>query len=846
MAVNLELVYPEEDEEYCFEELQAIKRGLYGVDWDEQREAEAEAEAEAKAKAEAQAQAMRARERGKMPAIEGSRTPVKVKTVLSPSPNREKIRRKGKVSASPTMTFHTRAATDEIYSMFNQPLKKPSGDIGSLGGGEDSEDDSDVSDGEDYTTTTQVERADDSDRDESDGEDDTMTQVERADDSDSGESDEDDTIVTQVERMDDPDHGQEDGSEDGGDGDDDTSVKSDWSDFTMHKGSVPDAAADVTAVLVEETTSLGQEEIEAVKRGQQLQQTTEGMQKLQIFTDKPASSEIPASPEQQARKIEIPPPPEDFDPPTLPYHAAKEQALAQNRLPYMTPIVERTESLPPTTARQHTKTPSRTKNSDHNLSSSPIDEESPELRTPPPPQPDLKGNRKRVPLGVKKEVPVQKGPIIHDLLCNPMDEVVRSLVFEKMQPPLKSYQGYYEFPQTNSARASEIKKFTKAVKKDADKSSSNLLRAPVLEFVTGDGGSSYVIKKELGKGAFAPVYLVENTAVADAEDEVEDADTGDEGSLMTIRKKTAGRKRLEAIKMEDPPSPWEFYIIRQAKRRLGVSRAAESIIQPHEMHFFADEVFLVLEYRGQGTVLDLVNVAKSEAANGAGAAGGLMDEVLVMFLTIELFRTIEALHSKGIIHGDLKADNCLIRFDPTTDAEWASRYTRDGSGGWNKKGISLIDFGRGVDMKVFEPNVQFVADWKTDQQDCAEMREMRPWTYQIDYHGLAATVHSMLFGKYIETVGERGSLVGGGTKHYRITSTFKRYWQQDIWTQVFELLLNPLQHVEAEETHAIPVNRGLRTCRERMEEWLEANCERGVGLRSMIRRMESLVSGKRR
>ena len=37
------------------------------------------------------------------------------------SPSKKKVRRKS--TREPTMTMHTRAATDEIYSIFNQPLK---------------------------------------------------------------------------------------------------------------------------------------------------------------------------------------------------------------------------------------------------------------------------------------------------------------------------------------------------------------------------------------------------------------------------------------------------------------------------------------------------------------------------------------------------------------------------------------------------------------------------------------------------------------------------------------------------------------------------------------------------
>jgi len=254
----------------------------------------------------------------------------------------------------------------------------------------------------------------------------------------------------------------------------------------------------------------------------------------------------------------------------------------------------------------------------------------------------------------------------------------------------------------------------------------------------------------------------------------------------------------------------------------------------------------VEEYRSQGTLLDLVNIARADSTATSGAG---MDEVMAMWLSVELLRTVEALHSKNIIHGDLKGDNVLVRFDdPGQETDWSPTYFSSGAHGWASKGVCLIDFGRGVDMKHFAPNVGFIADWKTSEADCAEMREMRPWTYQVDYHGLAGIIHSLLFGRYMETVGEKqdAGLGQGSTKTYRIRESLKRYWQTDIWAEAFQLLLNPLSHVEQEEGKRLPVVRGLRSLRERMEGWLEENCERGVGLKGAIGRMEKTIWEKRR
>ncbi|KAK5247554.1 protein kinase, partial [Cryomyces antarcticus] len=294
---------------------------------------------------------------------------------------------------------------------------------------------------------------------------------------------------------------------------------------------------------------------------------------------------------------------------------------------------------------------------------------------------------------VGKEI-VPRGPIIKETICNPVDEQTRQTILENIQPPLSQYDGYYKQSSRDYGKSVEIHKFTKAMakvtKNGNEKTATNLAMPPILRFEGAD--KEYTVKRELGKGAYAPVYLVEGTSAE--EEECDDCD--DEPVRMGKGRFGLKRHRLEAIKMEDPPTAWEFYIMRQAKRRLGVSRAAESVIHAYEMHIFRDEGYLIEEFRDQGTLLDLVNIARADI-NG----GGVMDEQVVMFFAVELLRTVEALHAKGLIHGDLKADNVLVRFDvPPSDTTWSAQYARDGTNGWAAKGLALIDFGRGIDMKA--------------------------------------------------------------------------------------------------------------------------------------------------
>ncbi|KAG0650694.1 Checkpoint serine threonine-kinase BUB1 [Hyphodiscus hymeniophilus] len=722
-----------------------------------------------------------------------------IKAKLS-SPSGPKMTKR-KSSKEQTMTLHTRAATDEIYDLFSQPLDA-----------EEEEDD---------------ESSDDDDGDMTDG-----------DYTSGGESTGTGRLVTTSEA----------------DCDETSEVKSvsEWSEFTARKH-IPNLEEDEDADTV----------------ASRLTTVDDGyFEELEVEVPRAASDEepelvTPVSPHlpPTSRTMFVPIPPEDYEHPTRPFRDAAQ--VSQNRLPFMTPIAEKTESslgLPTVLGEKdyfNSKTPSKGTGSGKppvrpdEFGSSPFREIINEAKPDKFPQPflskTLKTNKTaaiaaKVQAGggiLAKEI-ASKGPIIKDAQCNPVDDYTRNAIFQNLQPPLSTYDGFFEHTEQCRSRSTEIKKFAKALSKmnkgSSDKTTTNITMPPVLSFPGAD--RQYMLKKELGAGAFAPVYLIEN--VTDEDNATDEQPMMGKGAFATV-----ARKSLEALKMEDPPTAWEFYIMRQAKRRLGVSRAAESIINVYEMHLYSDECYLIEEFRDQGTLLEVINIAR---ADSTAAGPGVMDESLVMFFAIELFRTIEALHAKGILHGDLKADNCLVRLDALPDSDvWSTKYRRDGTGGWNKKGIALIDFGRGIDMKVFRPDVQFIADWKTGPGDCAEMRELRPWTYQIDYHGLAGIVHSMLFGKYIDTIADKDAGIGAAAKKsWRIRESLKRYWQTQIWGAVFDLLLNPGMHIEDEEGLKMPVLKGMKGVREQMEEWLEGNSEKGIGLQAGIRKLEFAIAQRRK
>lgn len=717
------------------------------------------------------------------------------------------------------MTLHTKAANHDILDIFNQPLRN----VSLLSSQTESAGESDYDDDDDYTSAG-----------ESTGTGRISGPSEFGDD----ETDAKNTINHE-----------------------ETDVVSDspWSDFTASKH-VPKVDLDDTAVVGDNREV---EEPDFVLVGNSIAAVHQENKDLVDIT-----APVLSDPENDSPRTKyIPLPPDDCEAPNRPFRDPSQ--AAQNRLPFMTPIMEKTESSigAITILEQkdyfNSKTPSRwdgdglmISETEDKLVETPFQEIINEARAIRPKQSHAKSKYLPSKAGLYEQNASAKAPIgppIKDTQCNPVDESIRKTILDNLQPSLSSYKGFFDHRPLTYNKGPEIRKYVKAVAKasktSTDKTTTNLALPPSLKF-PHVSSSTYTVKRELGKGAFAPVYLIQQEEAQEQRPETQQQQQ---------------KNILSALKCEHPPTCWEFYIMTTLQSRLPASSlhrtTQHSVLTPHALHIFADEGYLLEQYLDQGTLLNLVNLAKSDPQ-------GVLDEAIAMFFTVELLRTVESMHSTGILHGDLKADNCLVRLSPTlSSTEWDSEYQASGGGGWAQKGLCLIDFGRGIDLRQFIPEVQFVADWKTGKSDCAEMREMRPWTWQVDYWGVAGVAHSLLFGKYIEDVAvdiqSSGAVANGSTsasieenvgtasrsmqmglgaraKKWKLKEPLKRYWQVELWADLFDALLNPAAYVVGEEGSRMPIMRTLRACREGMEGWLEREGGR-KGLKSSLRRLEDRI-----
>ena len=779
------------------------------------------------------------------------------------------------------MTLHTKEAHHDILDIFNQPLRnvRPISDAPDDAAADESDYDED-----DYTSAGE------------------STGTGRISGATSEAGDVDDVTRTR-----DVTTGGEDQTE--------ARSASEWSDFTRSKhmprlrdGEEPTETAALSAV----------DDTEASHAHLVAADDTEASHASNSAVDGPLATPESPTPATDAADGEpvtrfVPLPPEDIELPTGTYRDSAQRA--QNRLPFMTPIVEKTESSfhfpankenadadrttskTPCPARTETTEPPVAELEDLLIQSprpETIDDAMPARKQPstPPPPPPAPTARPLPPH------PSPPGPIVTDTLVIPTDPSVRAAVLAALAPPLAADPDFHDHRAAHPPfhRAPELRRFARALAKSTSRPAAgggssggsgdrtaSVPPPPVLRF-PAEPGVTYTVRRELGAGAFAPVYLCERRAVAPSSSFSSTAADDDE------RRDDAEEPppELVALKCESPPAgaAWEYHVLRLARARLAHTHHTASLVPARSLHLFPDEGYLVERYHGRGTLLDLVNLARSEpglklAPAGAGGAGaGGLDEALAMFFAAATLRAVDALHGADVLHGDVKADNVLVRLpspppsaaaplvalddaDPDDDdggsGAWDARYAASGARGWAARGVALIDFGRAVDRRAFGRETQFVADWATDAGDCVEARAMRPWTAQADYWGAAGVAHVLLFGRPIADVPERGGAppsgdAGEGTEGQqqqqqqqpkrRLRESLRRYWQTELWAALFDVLMNPTAWVADADGGRLPCRTRVGEVLGRMERWLEENAERR-GLQGMLRRLEERTRGER-
>lgn len=403
--------------------------------------------------------------------------------------------------------------------------------------------------------------------------------------------------------------------------------------------------------------------------------------------------------------------------------------------------------------------------------------------------------------------------------CDPFDPTILSSLLSRVPSDAQ----FNDLHNQTSDQLESLQKFAKRLRKTSGASNNGF---DLSTYTLTLNGHRLLVSEKLGEGGYGSVFKAKDLGNRTPPEDDDDLDLDDD---LDEEESTP----LVAVKVVRPRNTWEYHILRCLHSSLP-SSLCRSLVSPHALYAYSDESFLILDLCPQGMLLNVINNAVSA---GVSQQGACLDELLVMFFSIELIRLVEGIHAAGFIHGDLKIDNCLLRLEdiPGGASAWNATYQPSGDGGWSYKGLKVIDFGRTIDTKMFPSGQEYLTDWPTDERDCFEMREGRPWTFQTDYFGLVGIIYCMLFGKYIQA-SSVALVPNSPTQRYKMSTPLKRYWQGDIWNRIFDVLLNSCL-VKPDGT--LPICDELALIRKDMETWLQTNCHRSSNtLKGLLKKVE--------
>jgi checkpoint serine/threonine-protein kinase len=307
--------------------------------------------------------------------------------------------------------------------------------------------------------------------------------------------------------------------------------------------------------------------------------------------------------------------------------------------------------------------------------------------------------------------------------------------------------------------------------------------------------------RELGRGAYGVVVLMDLNESQDGADVI-------------------------AVKAQSSTASlaWECEILRRLEGRAEEKITPYSFPSPLSFISLADGGLLSMTAASK-TGLNLVDLANVYQLR----LGEHVPEIVSLHYVSRMLRHLEKLHWHGkIIHCDVKPDNfvsCTLEcFDNRHhDIEFSE--------------LMLVDFGRAVDLqdyangKIETRSVMFRGEACQHDAQCLAMRAGKPWSYDIDTFGVLACAHVLLWGTHI-------NLRKDTNGRWCLANTFKRYWQKELWTSIFDKLLNLDETGGAIGSRA----RSLRSLRAEIDDYTETKSEK---LRSFLTRQLSLLPSSR-
>ncbi|KRX49062.1 Checkpoint serine/threonine-protein kinase BUB1, partial [Trichinella murrelli] len=206
-------------------------------------------------------------------------------------------------------------------------------------------------------------------------------------------------------------------------------------------------------------------------------------------------------------------------------------------------------------------------------------------------------------------------------------------------------------------------------------------------------------------------------------------------------------------------------------------------------HSFSDGSLITLAFGSRFTLAELA-FRKGWPRDG-------LREATAAFFTLDMLKILRHLCRCKVIHGNIRPEAFLFL---GIDMSKQQIETADQADFWiqcSAACLQIADFGNAVDLNLLPEGYKFVHEQHVDHLLCCEMRDKKPWTFQIDCFGLLNSVHWLIFGCRLDAFKFPTS------DHWSANISTRCSWDAKMWSWLFDTFLNIGSDIEQQLDEAI-------------------------------------------
>ncbi|XP_003376926.1 conserved hypothetical protein [Trichinella spiralis] len=206
-------------------------------------------------------------------------------------------------------------------------------------------------------------------------------------------------------------------------------------------------------------------------------------------------------------------------------------------------------------------------------------------------------------------------------------------------------------------------------------------------------------------------------------------------------------------------------------------------------HSFSDGSLITLAFGSRFTLAELA-FRKGWPRDG-------LREATAAFFTLDMLKILRHLCRCKVIHGNIRPEAFLFL---GIDLSKQQIEAADQADFWiqcSAACLQIADFGNAVDLNLLPEGYKFVHEQHVDHLLCCEMRDKKPWTFQIDCFGLLNSVHWLIFGCRLDAFKFPTS------DHWSANISTRCSWDAKMWSWLFDTFLNIGSDIEQQLDEAI-------------------------------------------